>query len=303
MATFRLRQLHSVLLTSRRSKIGISKVSQRLYSSSEELVKTSKDGPVFLICINRPERRNAVSIETGVQLKKAIHSFQEDQNARVAVLYGTDGVFCAGYDLQELSKGTDMPLDDTSVRDKVVPYAPMGPTKMMFTKPVIAAINGYAVAGGMELAMMCDMRVADQSTTFGIFCRRFGVPLLDGGSVRLPALIGLSRAMDLILTGRPITAVEAERYGLVNRVVPDGTALEHAIQLAKEISEFPQECMLADRKSAYHATYSSPSYDEALQFEHENGKPVVFKESVFGAKKFAADKVGRSGSFEAFKPK
>ncbi|PIK44968.1 putative enoyl-CoA hydratase, mitochondrial-like [Apostichopus japonicus] len=204
---------------------------------------------------------------------------------------------------KELSKGTEIASGGASLSDQLVPYAPMGPSKMMFTKPVIAAINGYAVAGGMELAMMCDMRVADESTTFGIFCRRFGVPLVDGGTVRLPALIGLSRAMDLILTGRPITAVEAEKYGLVNRIVPDGRALEYAIELAKQISEFPQECMLADRRSAYHSTYSSPSLDEALQYEHENGKSVIFSESVFGAKRFAADKVGKSGSFEEFKPK
>lgn len=266
-------------------------------------MKTERRGPVFLICINRPERRNAVSIETGIELKKAIHSFQDDENARVAVLYGTDGVFCAGYDLQELAKGTAVAETGGGDEEKYVRYAPMGPSKMMFTKPVIAAVNGYAVAGGMELAMMCDMRIADQSTTFGIFCRRFGVPLIDGGTVRLPALIGLSRAMDLILTGRPISAVEAEKYGLVNKVVPDGTALEHAIEVANEIAAFPQECMLADRKSAYHSTYSSPSMEEAFQFEHDNGMPVVFKESVYGAKRFAADKVGRSGSFDAFKSK
>lgn len=252
------------------------------------LVVTEKQGRVLLVGINRPEKRNCVDSETACQLVQAFRDFDADDSVDVAVLHGKGGTFCAGYDLSELSEAADdSPLDEDSW--------PMGPSAMLTRKPTVAAVNGYAVAGGLELALWCDLRVVDETAVMGVFCRRFGVPLLDGGTVRLPALIGLSRALDLILTGRPVSAKEALDIGLANRVVSCGTALGQAISLAGSIAKFPQQCVRADRASAYHACFSS-SLQEALAYERDNGKHVLAAESIQGAQKFMSG-IGRHGSF------
>ncbi|XP_040355650.2 probable enoyl-CoA hydratase echA8 isoform X2 [Ixodes scapularis] len=252
------------------------------------LVVTEKQGRVLLVGINRPEKRNCVDSETACQLVQAFRDFDADDSVNVAVLHGKGGTFCAGYDLSELSEASDdSQLDEDSW--------PMGPSGMLTRKPTVAAVNGYAVAGGLELALWCDLRVVDETAVMGVFCRRFGVPLLDGGTVRLPALIGLSRALDLILTGRPVSAKEALDIGLANRVVSCGTALGQAISLAGSIAKFPQQCVRADRASAYHACFSG-SLQEALAYERDNGKNVLAAESIQGAKKFVSG-IGRHGSF------
>ncbi|MBN3294493.1 ECHM protein, partial [Polypterus senegalus] len=171
-----------------------------------------------------------------------------------------------------------------------------GPSRMQFTKPVIAAVSGYAVAGGLELSLLADLRVMEESAITGVFCRRFGVPLIDGGTVRLPQLIGLSRALDLILTGRPVGAQEALHFGIANRVVPDGKGLECALDLAERISCFPQECLRADRSSAYHSVFDAPSFTKAMQFEFDNAKHVLLSEAITGADKFSSG-IGKGGKF------
>jgi enoyl-CoA hydratase/carnithine racemase len=263
---------------------------------SEKLVETETIGQVFLVGINRPEKRNCVNVATAQQLSDAFQRFEADDGLSVAVLYGKGGNFCAGYDLGELA-GVDsvetivnkMPID--------VGGGGMGPTRRMIRKPVIAAISGYAVAGGLELACMCDLRVAEESAIFGVFCRRFGVPLLDGGAVRLPKLIGLSRALDLILTGRPVNANEALMMGLANRVVPTGSAVGEATKLAQTLCSFPQECMRRDRESAYNSVFNATSMADAFTFEFNNGKQVLSSESVQGANRFVQG-VGRKGNFD-----
>ncbi|XP_078700092.1 enoyl-CoA hydratase EchA19-like isoform X1 [Branchiostoma floridae x Branchiostoma belcheri] len=263
------------------------------------LVETEKRESIFLIGINRPHVRNCVNNQTALQLFKAFQTFENDESSLAAVFYGKGGTFCAGYDLKEVSAAAsgieEMPFGETDV-------GPMGPSRMRLSKPVIAAVDGYAVAGGMELTLLADLRVMEEDAIMGVFCRRFGVPLIDGGTVRLPQLIGLSRALDLILTGRPIGAQEALEFGLANRVVRKGMALEAAMALANQIAAFPQECMKADRRSAYYGMFDSPSFVESMKFEYNNGKGVVAKESVKGATRFT-EGVGRGGSFDAFKPK
>lgn len=262
-------------------------------TSASSPVVVDNIGPVSLIGINRPERRNAVDPPTANILYKAFRDFEGDGSRRVAVLYGK-GNFCAGYDLKALSKvETQIPSGDPANEE----IGPMGPSRMAFTKPVIAAVSGYAVAGGMELAMLCDLRVMEESAKMGVFCRRFGVPLIDGGTVRLPRLVGLSRALDLILTGREIGAREAHEFGLANRVVPDGKALDVAIELAQTLSKFPQRCMNADRSSAYYSTYDAKSIDDALQREFTQGIKVITEESIPGAQKFSKG-LGKHGSFD-----
>ncbi|XP_071102843.1 putative enoyl-CoA hydratase [Haliotis cracherodii] len=262
---------------------------------STDLVRTEKRGEVFMIGLNSPGKRNAVSPATAAELLKAFRQFEAEEGAKVAVLYGEGGVFCAGFDLTALAK-MDTSISSL-VREPVQDIAaPMGPSRMFPSKPVIAAVEGYAVAGGLELACLCDLRVVDESAIMGVFCRRFGVPLIDGGTVRLPKLIGLSRALDLILTGRAVTATEAKEIGLANRVVSAGTAVEEAVQLAKDIAKFPQECMLTDRRSAYYSSFTAKNTLDAFQFEYENGIKVVAKESVKGAQRFVKGS-GKHGSF------
>jgi len=249
---------------------------------------------IMTIGINRPDKRNCVNTETAERLKEAFLDFEMDENMYCAVLHGLGGTFCAGYDLEELSE-----LEDdlaNKLAEILMDQGPMGPTKMVINKPVVAAVNGFCVAGGLELALMCDLRVVEENSKLGFLNRRFGVPLIDGGTVRLPELIGLSRAMDLILTGRLLEPKEALEWGLANRVVSTGTAFGQAVNLAKEIVKFPQECLRADRESALHATFSAQNIDEAMSFESENSAKVLTTEAIIGAKKFTAG-LGRSGKF------
>ncbi|WP_078628112.1 crotonase/enoyl-CoA hydratase family protein [Streptomyces sp. NRRL F-2664] len=251
-------------------------------------VRIERDGPVTTVILDRPEARNAVDGPTASRLADAFRAFEADDEASVAVLWGAGGTFCAGADLKAV--GTDR-------GNRVRPDGdgPMGPTRMRLTKPVIAAISGHAVAGGLELALWCDLRVAEEGATLGVFCRRWGVPLIDGGTVRLPRLIGESRAMDLILTGRPVTAAEAHGMGLVNRLVPAGEARRQAERLAHEIAGFPQLCLRHDRLSV-HEQYGLEER-EALAAEHRHGLvPLTAGETQAGADRFAAG-AGRHGTF------
>ncbi|MEW5740055.1 MAG: crotonase/enoyl-CoA hydratase family protein [Myxococcota bacterium] len=253
-------------------------------------VRVERSGPVFTVILHRPEARNAVDAPTAQALIDAFNAFEADPEALVAVLWGEGGVFCAGADLK--SVGTER-------QNRVEPSGggPMGPSRMVLSKPVIAAVAGHAVAGGLELAAWCDLRVAEEDAVFGVFCRRWGVPLIDGGTVRLPRLIGLSRALDLILTGRPVKADEALAMGLVNRVVKKGEARAAAEALAKEIASFPQRCMRADRASAL--TQFDHGLAEALLREFEGGLDALMQEGVPGAQRFAQG-AGRHGSFADF---
>lgn len=258
---------------------------------SQKPIVVEVHGAVCTIILNRPEKRNAVDRQTADALRAAFEDFERDEALRVAVLWGAGGNFCAGADLAALG--------DPARRNEVDPQGrgpgPMGPTRMLLSKPVIAAVAGYAVAGGLELALLCDLRVIEESATFGVFCRRWGVPLIDGGTVRLPRLIGQSRALDMILTGRPVQADEALQMGLANRVVPDGQARQAAEALAAEIARFPQRCMLADRRSVYRQW--DLDLASALQGEGAGGYPVVFEEAIDGAARFAKG-AGRHGSFD-----
>src|SRR5579862_9898735 len=208
------------------------------------MVRVERSGPVTTVVLDRPAAKNAVDRATAEQLADAFRAFDADDAARVAVLYGDHGTFCAGADLKALAAGQPNRVEPDG-------DGPMGPSRMLLGKPVIAAIAGYAVAGGLELALWCDLRVAETDAVLGVFCRRFGVPLIDGGTIRLPRLIGLSRALDLILTGRAVAADEALAMGLVNRVVPHGEARAAAVALAHQLAALPQAAMLADRASAY----------------------------------------------------
>jgi enoyl-CoA hydratase len=251
-------------------------------------VRIERDGPVTTVILARPEVRNAVDGPTAAALTEAFRAFDADDEAAVAVLWGEGGTFCAGADLKAIGAGRGNRLDPDG-------DGPMGPTRMRLAKPVIAAVSGYAVAGGLELALWCDLRVAESDATFGVFCRRWGVPLIDGGTVRLPRLIGTSRAMDLILTGRPVGAQEAYGIGLVNRLVASGEARKAAEQLAAEIARFPQTCMRGDRMSVLEQAGLTES--EAIAGEFAHGLNSL-TEAVTGAARFAAG-AGRHGSFDA----
>ena len=251
-------------------------------------VRIDKSGPVWTVVLARPERRNAVDGPTAAALADAFRAFDGDAEARVAVLFGEGGTFCAGADLKAISEGRG-----NQVREEG--DGPMGPSRMQLGKPVIAAVAGHAVAGGLELALWCDLRVAEQGAVFGVFCRRWGVPLIDGGTVRLPRIVGQGRALDMILTGRPVGAEEALRIGLADRVVRDGQGRAAAEALAAEIARFPQRCLRGDRRSAFEAW----SLDEsaALANELRHGEAVLRSgESFEGARRFAAG-AGRHGSF------
>jgi enoyl-CoA hydratase len=255
------------------------------------LVVTEKDRPVMIITINRPEARNAVNRPTADALSAAFREFEADNESRVAVLTGAGGYFCAGADLKSVSEG-----GDTVNRLSEVGDAPMGPSRMVFSKPVIAAVAGHAVAGGLELSLLCDLRVVEEDAVFGVFCRRWGVPLIDGGTVRLPRMIGLSRAMDMILTGRPVGAQEALEMGLANRVVPKGTAVERAVALARQIADFPQNCLCSDRQSAYEQV--DLDFIAAMKNEFKLGLDTIASgETRAGAGRFSGGQ-GRHGTFE-----
>lgn len=252
-------------------------------------VRVDKNGPVTTIVLTRPEVRNAVDRPTAAALADAFRAFDTDDSARVAVLFGEGGTFCAGADLGAFARGEGNVIAPDG-------DGPMGPSRMLLSKPVIAAVAGHAVAGGLELALFCDLRIMEEDAVFGVYCRRFGVPLIDGGTVRLPRLIGLSRALDLILTGRAVESTEALAMGLANRVVPRGTAREAAEQLASEIARFPQATMRGDRASAYASL--SLALEDALAVEFAHGlASLATGEAVTGATEFAKG-TGRHGSFE-----
>jgi enoyl-CoA hydratase len=253
-----------------------------------DAVRVEKNGPVTTVILHRPEARNAVDRPTAEALAQAFRRFDEDEAASVAVLWGQGGTFCAGADLKAF--GTDRVNRVTPDGD-----GPMGPTRMTLSKPVIAAVSGYAVAGGLELALWCDLRVVEEDAVFGVFCRRWGVPLIDGGTVRLPRLIGESRAMELILTGRPVHAGEAERIGLANRVVPNGTAREAAESWASELAGFPQECMRQDRLSMLEQVGLSEA--DAIRNELDHGRVSLASAEVGdGVDRFRSG-AGRHGEF------
>jgi len=259
-------------------------------NDSGEAVRVEREGSVTTILMSRPERRNAVDGPMAAALRRAFRTFEADDSQWVAVLAGEGGVFCAGADLTALNDvARAHELDGEGGGD-----GPMGPSRIAFTKPIIAAVAGYAVAGGLELALLADLRVAEEGATFGVFCRRWGVPLIDGGTVRLPRLVGMGRAMDMILTGRPVGAREALEMGLANRVVPDGQSLAAAQRLAAEIAAFPQACLRADRRSAY-AQWDLP-LAEALRQEGRAGAPIVAAEGKAGARRFERG-AGRHGRF------
>lgn len=252
-------------------------------------VQHDREPRVAVITIDRPAVRNAVDRPTADALADAFRSFDADDNLDVAVLTGAGGTFCAGADLKAVASGRGNRVTETG-------DGPMGPTRLLLSKPVIAAVEGHAVAGGLELAAWCDLRVAAEDAVFGVYCRRWGVPLVDGGTVRLPRLIGHSRALDLILTGRGVSGAEAVEMGLVNRLVPSGHALEEAIVLARQIAAFPQLCLRSDRASAY-AQWDLP-LDRAMRRETELGQAVIASgETVAGAARFA-DGAGRHGELE-----
>ena len=251
-------------------------------------IRLERQDAVATIVMDRPEARNAVDGPAASALAEAFREFEQDDGLRVAVLWGAGGTFCAGADLK--ARGTERGLRLAPDGD-----GPMGPSRLTFTKPTIAAVEGYAVAGGLELALMCDLRVAAETAIFGVFCRRWGVPLLDGGTVRLPRLIGLSRALDMILTGRPVDAREALAFGLANRVVASGHAREEAESLAQSIAAFPPHCVRSDRRSAWEGT--DLALVEALANEFALGKTTHDTgESQKGARRFA-EGAGRHGRF------
>ena len=258
-------------------------------------VNVVRNGPVTTVILDRPHARNAVDGPTALALFAAFEEFDSDESAAVAVLWGDHGTFCAGADLKAIGTANSNPTRVSGpVSDVAGPAAPgpMGPTRMILSKPVIAAVSGYAVAGGLELALWCDLRVVEENAVFGVFCRRWGVPLIDGGTVRLPRLIGHSRAMDMILTGRAVDAAEALAIGLANRVVPTGHSRQAAEELAAELARAPQGCLRSDRLSVLHQWGRSEA--EAMDFEFGSLSKVA-AESLAGAKRFAQG-AGRHGA-------
>jgi enoyl-CoA hydratase len=249
-------------------------------------IDVRRDGPVTVVTIDRPEVRNAVDGPSAAALLAAFEEFDGDDTQHVAVLTGGGGTFCAGADLSALVAGVPMVMEENGP-------GPMGPSRLLVSKPTIAAVEGYAVAGGLELALWCDLRVAARDAVFGVFCRRWGVPLMDGGNVRLPRLVGQSRALDMILTGRAVSGDEALAFGLANRLVDTGGALDAALALAHEIAALPQTCVRSDR-AAVHATWDAP-LEEALRAEHRYGLATITSgETLAGASKFVSG-AGRHG--------
>ncbi len=254
--------------------------------ASEPEVRIEESGAIATVILNRPAVRNAVDRHTAEMLASAFRAFDANPALAVGVLFGNHGTFCSGADLHALAAGAPNRLDPSG-------DGPMGPTRLLLSKPVIAAVAGYAVAGGLELALWCDLRVMEEDAILGVFCRRWGIPLIDGGTVRLPRLIGLSRALDLILTGRPVTAPEALAMGLVNRVVPHGHARHAAEELARELAAFPQACLRGDRLSAYEQC--DLELPAALVNEFQRGMVSLQADAEAGARLFAQGH-GRHGS-------
>jgi enoyl-CoA hydratase len=271
--------------------------TRNLSSSMEEerpmSIYTEQTGRVTTVVLDRPNARNAVTPDMARELAAAFEAFERDESADVAVFWGAHGSFCAGYDLKALAERSRIAEHDFP-EDGGIALGPMGPTRLELTKPVIAAVAGPAVAGGMELALWCDLRIMEEDAFFGVYCRRWGVPLIDGGTVRLPRLVGEGRALDIILTGRKVTAQEALAIGLCERVVPRGTARAAAEALAAEIARFPQECLRADRASALRQ-HGLP-LAAALRQEWQGSAPIVEREGIAGAARFAGGR-GRHGDF------
>lgn len=254
-------------------------------------VLIEKKDNIFTVIIDRPDVKNCIDEPTGKALADAFRVFEKDDEFSVAVLCGNGNTFCAGWDLKAAVNIGQERISQLTPDDDV----PMGPTKMLLTKPVIAAISGHAVAGGLELALWCDLRVMEESAIMGVFCRRFGVPLIDGGTVRLPRLIGMSHAMDLILTGRSVGAKEAKHIGLANRIVENGTARESAEELAAQIAKFPQLCIRSDRMSAYEQW--GKSFDDALKNEFRRGIEVGTAKGALDGAELFTNGIGRHGEF------
>ena len=255
-------------------------------------VETTRSPPLFHVRINRPDVRNAVDRPTALALADVFRDFDSDPELRIALLSGTGGNFCAGADLKAVASGDPRRTNRVEAEGD----GPMGPTRMQLSKPVIAVVSGYCVAGGLELALWCDLRIADETAVFGVFCRRFGVPLIDGGTVRLPRAIGMSRALDMILTGRAVPAAEALGFGLVNRLVASAEIDARVRELALQIAAFPQTCLRNDRRSAYDQFGLSES--EAMANEFRLGRQTLASgESVAGARDFR-DGVGRHAEFD-----
>ncbi|KCZ52413.1 crotonase/enoyl-CoA hydratase family protein [Hyphomonas pacifica] len=255
-----------------------------------DLITTHQDQDILIVTLNRPQARNAVDSDTAAALYEAFTAFDANEDLSVAILTGARGNFCAGADLKAVAQGKGNRVEAEG------DFGPMGPSRLMLSKPVIAAIDGYAVAGGLELAVWCDLRVVSPSAKFGVFCRRFGVPLIDGGTIRLPRLIGASRAMDMILTGREVDATEAMAIGLANYDTDEETALPKALEIARQITRFPQFCMRTDRLSALQQW--NLDLPTALKAEIEGGLKVLrVGSAVEGASRFASGQ-GRAGSFK-----
>ncbi len=256
---------------------------------SYQNISVASDGPVFIVTIERPEVRNCVDGPTAGELADAFRKFDADEDYAVAILTGSEGAFCAGADLKAVASKRGNRVSEEG-------DGPMGVSRMLLGKPVIAAVEGHAVAGGLELALWCDLRVAATDAVFGVYCRRWGVPLIDGGTIRLTRLIGHSHALDMILTGRPVSGEEAQRMGLANRLVEPGTALQEALALAQQLASFPQRCLRSDRLSSYQQWELDQA--EALKLETRLGLEVIKSgETAEGARRFA-DGAGRHGQFE-----
>lgn len=259
-------------------------------TASTPTVRTEVDGPVLIITIDRPEVRNAVDQATADALRLAVERLESDDDLLVGVLTGADGTFCAGADLKAVAIG-----QGTRVHEDMTRPGPLGPTRLALTKPMIAAVEGFAVAGGLELSLLCDLRVAARDAVFGVYCRRWGVPLIDGGTIRLSRLIGHSHALDMILTGRGVSGDEARMMGLANRLCEPGESLAVAIELARQLASFPQGCLRSDRRSSYEQW--GMSMDDALANEAALGLAVIRSgETQVGAARFASGE-GRHGSF------
>ncbi len=256
---------------------------------SYQNISVASDGPVYIVTIERPEVRNCVDGPTAGELADAFRKFDADEDYAVAILTGSEGAFCAGADLKAVASKRGNRVSEEG-------DGPMGVSRMLLGKPVIAAVEGHAVAGGLELALWCDLRVAATDAVFGVYCRRWGVPLIDGGTIRLTRLIGHSHALDMILTGRPVSGEEAQRMGLANRLVEPGTALHEAVALAQQLASFPQRCLRSDRLSSYRQWELDQA--EALKLETRLGLEVIKSgETAEGARRFA-DGAGRHGQFE-----
>jgi enoyl-CoA hydratase len=260
-------------------------------------VTVERNGPVTTIVHARPEARNAMDPPSADALVEACLEFDRDPDQHVAVLWGAGGAFCAGFDLKYAAAGGGKPVDWLDFPESgPPPRGPMGPTRLELTKPIIAAVAGPAVAGGMELALWCDLRVMEESAFMGVYCRRWGVPLIDGGTVRLPRIVGRGRALDIVLTGRKVPAEECFRIGLCERLVPHGESRGVAEELAREIARFPQGCMRADRRSVF--LQEGLSEREGLRAEWECSSPLVEQEGIAGARRFAEGR-GRHGDFSS----